>query len=146
MIICIGETQSQRAAGRTLQVCRDQIAGSVPAGMTAVEVVVAHEPLWAIGSGHTSTASEIADVHGHIREILMTHFGSDGKAVRILYGGSVKATNALQILALPDVDGALIGGASLKEIDFDAIIRTVAANATWAGSIGQQERAAGRSP
>ena len=76
----------------------------------------------------------------------MTHFGSEGKAIRILYGGSVKATNALQILALPDVDGALIGGASLKAIDFDAIIRTVAANATWAGSIGQQERAAGRSP
>ena len=145
-IICIGETQSQRAAGRTLQVCRDQIAGSLPIGMTAAEVVIAHEPLWAIGTGHMPTAGEIADVHGHIRGTLVTRFGSEGKAIRILYGGSVKATNALQILALPDVDGALIGGASLKAIDFDAIIRTVAANATWAGSTGQQERAAGRSP
>ena len=139
-IICIGETQSQRAAGQTLQVCRDQIAGSVPTGMTAADLVIAHEPLWAIGSGHMPTSAEIADVHGHIRGTLVTHFGFEGKAVRILYGGSVKATNALQILALPDVDGALIGGASLKAIDFAAIIRTVAANATRVGSTGRQER------
>ena len=145
-IICIGETQSQRAAGRTLQVCRDQIAGSVPIGTTAAEMAIAHEPLWAIGTGRTPTAAEIADVHGHIRETLVTHFGSEGKAIRILYGGSVKATNALLVLAIPDVDGALIGGASLKAIDFDAIIRTVAANANRVVSSGQQERAAGTSP
>jgi len=129
-IICIGETQSQRAAGRTLQVCRDQIAGSLPIGMTPAEVIIAHEPLWAIGTGHTPTATEIADVHGHIRMTLVTRFGSEERAIRILYGGSVTATNALRVLAIPDVDGALIGGASLKAIDFDAIIRTVAANAT----------------
>jgi triosephosphate isomerase len=127
-----------------LQGCRDQIAGSVPIGMTAAEVVIAHEPLWAIGTGHTPTAAEIADVHGHIRETLVTHFGSEAKAVRILYGGSVKSTNALQILALPDVDGALIGGASLQAIDFDAIIRTVAANA--ARATGQQKLAVSTSP
>jgi triosephosphate isomerase (TIM) len=85
-------------------------------------------------------------VHGHIRGTLLTRFGLEGKAFRILYGGSVKATNALQILALPDVNGALIGGASLKAIYFDAIIRTVAANATRVESTGQQQRAAGRSP
>ena len=145
-IICIGETQSQRAAGGTLQVCRDQIAGSVPTSMTAADVVIAHEPLWAIGTGRTPTATEIADVHGDIRRTLVTHFGPEGKAVRILYGGSVKATNALQILAIPDVNGALIGGASLKAIDFDAIIRTVAANAARNGSTGQQKRAAGTGP
>lgn len=129
-IVCIGETQSQRAAGRTLLICRDQIAGSLPIGITAAEVVIAHEPLWAIGTGYTPTTAEIAEVHGHIRETLVTRFGAEGKSVRILYGGSVTATNALQILALPDVDGALIGGASLRATDFDAIIRTVATNAS----------------
>nr|WP_294552260.1 triose-phosphate isomerase [uncultured Rhodopila sp.] len=126
-IICIGETQSQRGDGQTLQVCRDQITGSVPERMTAAETAIAHEPLWAIGTGHTPTAGEIADVHGHIRGILVERFGSEGKAMRILYGGSVKASNALQILAIPDVNGALIGGASLKSADFDAIIRIFAA-------------------
>lgn len=144
-IICIGETKSQRAAGRTLQVCRDQIAGSVPEGMTTAEAVIAHEPLWAIGTGDIPTATEIGDVHGHIREILVRHFGFAGKAIRILYGGSVKATNALQILAIPDVDGALIGGASLKAIDFDAIIRTIAANASRVGSPPQKQLVAGSS-
>jgi len=132
-IICIGETHSQRADGQTLSVCRDQITGSVPERMTAAETAIAHEPLWAIGTGHTPTAGEIADVHGHIRRILVERFGSEGKAMRILYGGSVKAGNALQILAIPDVNGALIGGASLKAGDFDAIIRTVAAELTRAG-------------
>jgi len=123
-----------------LQVCRDQIAGSLPIGMTAAEVVIAHEPLWAIGTGHTPTVAEITDVHGHIRMTLVTRFGSEGRSIRILYGGSVTATNALRVLALPDVDGALIGGASLKAIDFDVIIRTIAANATRVGSTGRQER------
>ena len=131
-IICIGETQSQRADGQTLQVCRNQITGSIPERMTAAETVIAHEPLWAIGTGHTPAAAEIADVHGHIRNILVERFGSEGTAVRILYGGSVKASAALQILAIPDVNGALIGGASLKAGDFDAIIRTVAAELTRA--------------
>jgi triosephosphate isomerase len=145
-IICFGETQAQRAAGRTLQVCRDQIVGSMPPSLTAAQAVIAHEPLWAIGTGHIPTAAEIADVHGHIRGILVTHFGSEGRAMRILYGGSVKAANALQILAIADVDGALIGGASLKAIDFDAIIRTVAANADQERPTGQQQRAAGPGP
>lgn len=145
-IICIGETQSQRAAGRTLEVCSDQIAGSLPIGITGTEAVIAHEPLWAIGTGQTPTAAEIADVHGHIRKTLVTHCGSEGTAICILYGGSVTATTALQILALPDVDGALIGGASLKAIDFDAIVRTFATHATHVGSTGQPEWAAGKRP
>jgi triosephosphate isomerase len=124
-IICIGESHSQRAAGETLTVCRDQIIGSIPERMTATETAIAHEPLWAIGTGHMPTAEEIAEVHGHIRNILVERFGSEGKAMRILYGGSVKPNNARQILALPNVDGALIGGASLKAVDFNAIIRTV---------------------
>ncbi len=121
-IICIGETASQRAAGQTLAVINDQIAASVPAGMNPATTAIAHEPLWAIGTGHTPTLQEISDVHGHIREYLVAHFGAAGSSVRILYGGSVKPDNACDILALPNVDGALVGGASLKARPFIAII------------------------
>jgi triosephosphate isomerase len=124
-IICIGETAVQRAAGRTHAVCDDQIAGSVPTGMTAATTAIAHEPLWAIGTGHPPTSQEIADVQGHIRDRLVAHFGAEGKAVRILYGGSVKPANAAAILALPNVDGALVGGASLHAEAFNAIIGAV---------------------
>jgi triosephosphate isomerase len=126
-IICIGETKSQRVAGKTLSVCGDQIAGSVPQGMTSSEIAIGYEPLWAIGSGHMPTAEEITKVHAHIRESLAARLGADGKKVRILYGGSVKPSNARAILALPEVGGALVGGASLKAADFEAIIRAVPA-------------------
>lgn len=128
-IICIGETKSQRLAGNALSVCGDQIAGSVPEGMTSSDTAVAYEPLWAIGSGHMPTSEEIIEVHAHIRESLAARLGTEGKKVRILYGGSVKPSNARTILALPEVGGVLAGGASLKAADFEAILRAV--SATW---------------
>jgi triosephosphate isomerase len=128
-IICIGETQAQRKAGETFSVCDDQIAQSLPDGMNLAATAIAHEPLWAIGSGRVPSSQEIVDVHEHIRKCLVARFGADGKSVRILYGGSVKPDNAREILALPEVDGALIGGASLKAADFDAIVRSVGPHA-----------------
>jgi triosephosphate isomerase (TIM) len=124
-IICIGETGAQRLGGEALSVCSDQIAGSVPEGMTATDVAIGYEPLWAIGSGHMPTSEEIAEMHAHIRQRLTVRLGAAGKEVRILYGGSVKPSNARDILALPEVGGALVGGASLKAADFEAIIRAV---------------------
>jgi triosephosphate isomerase len=124
-IICIGETQSQRLNGKALAVCGDQIAGSVPDGMTASAMVIGYEPLWAIGSGHMPTSEEIKEMHAHIRQCLVARLGRQGNEVRILYGGSVKPSNAHDILALPEVGGALVGGASLKAGDFEAIFRAV---------------------
>jgi triosephosphate isomerase len=128
-IICIGETKSQRLDGKALSVCGDQIAGSVPDGMTASAVTIGYEPLWAIGSGHMPTSEEIAEMHAHIRQCLAVRLDTEGKEVRILYGGSVKPSNARNILALPEGGGALVGGASLKAADFEAIFRAVSAKA-----------------
>ena len=128
-IICIGETKSQRLDGKALSVCGDQIAGSVPDDMTASAVTIGYEPLWAIGSGHMPTSEEIAEMHAHIRQCLAVRLGTEGKEVRILYGGSVKPSNARDILALPEVGGALVGSASLKATDFEGIFRAVSANA-----------------
>ena len=128
-IICIGETKSQRLDGKALSVCGDQIAGSVPDGMTGSAVTIGYEPLWAIGSGHMPTSEEIAEMHAHIRQCLVARLGPNGKDLRILYGGSVKPSNARDILALPEVGGALVGGASLKAADFEAIFRAVSAKA-----------------
>jgi triosephosphate isomerase (TIM) len=125
VIICIGETQSQRTDGNALSVCSDQIAGSIPEGLLSRGTAVAYEPRWAIGSGHVPTSEQIVQMHAHIRQCLDAHFGADGKAVRILYGGSVKPSNAHEILALPQVGGALIGGASLKATEFLKIINAV---------------------
>jgi triosephosphate isomerase len=124
-IISIGETQAQRLAGNAFSVCGDQIAGSVPEEMTASNTAVGYEPLWAIGSGHMPTPEEIIEMHAHIRECLVVRLGAEGQKVRILYGGSVKPANARAILALPEVGGVLVGGASLKAADFDAIFRAV---------------------
>ncbi len=124
-IICIGETNSQRLAGKALSVCGEQIAGSVPEGMTSSGTAIGYEPLWAIGSDHMPTSEEIIEVHAHIRKSLAARLGSEGKKVRILYGGSVKPSNARTILALPEVGGVLVGGASLKAADFNAIIGAV---------------------
>ncbi|WP_234730408.1 triose-phosphate isomerase [Acidocella facilis] len=122
-IICIGETKSQRADGEAQNVCGRQIAGSVPKGMTASTMAIGYEPLWAIGTGKVPSLEEIAEMHSYIRQCLTAQLGASGQTVRILYGGSVKPSNAREILALPDVGGALVGGASLKAKDFEAVIR-----------------------
>jgi triosephosphate isomerase len=120
-IICIGETKDEREAGDTLQVLSRQIAGSVPSGATAENTIIAYEPVWAIGTGLTPTSEDIAEAHAHIRAELASRAGADASRMRILYGGSVKPDNAPQILMIANVDGALVGGASLKAEDFLAI-------------------------
>ena len=124
-IICIGETEDQRCAGDAHDVCRHQIEGSVPVSATSANTVVAYEPVWAIGTGRTPTAAEIAQMHAHIRQLLVGLLGADARELRILYGGSVKPDNAREILHLPEVNGALVGGASIKSDDFLRIIRAV---------------------
>lgn len=119
-IICIGETEAERAAGHALSVCSRQLAGSIPSSATAENTVIAYEPVWAIGTGKTATAGDVADVHSHIRAELSRKI-SDADKVRILYGGSVKPANAAELMSVPNVDGALVGGASLKADDFWAI-------------------------
>jgi triosephosphate isomerase len=121
-IVCIGETLAEREAGRTLDVVGTQLAGSVPDAATGATTVVAYEPVWAIGTGKVATPAEIAEVHAFIRAELVRRFGAEGNAFRLLYGGSVKAANAAEIFAVPDVDGALVGGASLKAADFSPIV------------------------
>lgn len=117
-IVCVGETRAEREAGRTLDVVGAQIAGSLPAGATAETLVVAYEPVWAIGTGLTPTAADVAEVHAFLRARLVAALGAAGEGVRILYGGSVKPSNAAELMAVADVDGALVGGASLKASDF----------------------------
>jgi len=124
-VVCIGETDTQRRQGKALTVCAGQISGSVPEGMTAAEFAIGYEPLWAIGTAKTPTLEEISLMHAHIRACLTTRLGAEGGQVRILYGGSVKPGNAREILALPDVGGVLVGGASLKAVDFTAIFMAV---------------------
>ena len=121
-IVCVGETLETREAGRTIDVVSGQIAGSVPDGATAANLVVAYEPVWAIGTGKVPTLDEIAEVHDDIRARLVARFGEDANGVRILYGGSVKPSNAAEIFGVSNVDGALVGGASLKAGDFGGII------------------------
>lgn len=121
-IICVGETEAERDAGKTLDVVSNQIGGSVPEGATAANTVIAYEPVWAIGTGRTPTTEEVAEVHAAIRRQLVERFGAEGEGMRILYGGSVKPSNAAELLAVQDVDGALVGGASLKAQDFLGII------------------------
>lgn len=120
-IVCIGETAGQRRAGLTLDVVARQVSRSVPEASTAADTIVAYEPVWAIGTGLTPTVEEVAEVHAFIRTILIDRFGTQGREMRILYGGSVKPSNAAELLAVPNVNGALVGGASLKAADFLAI-------------------------
>jgi len=120
-IVCIGETREQRDAGKTLDICGAQLKGSVPEGATAGNLVVAYEPVWAIGTGLTPTAEDVAQVHRFIREALTSRFKGEGAAIRILYGGSVKPSNAAELMGVANVNGALVGGASLKAADFLAI-------------------------
>jgi len=120
-VVCIGETRAEREAGKTLDVLRTQLAGSLPDGTTGANVVVAYEPVWAIGTGLTPTPDDVAEVHTFIRSRLADRFGREAEAVRILYGGSVKPSNARELMAVANVDGALVGGASLKAEEFLAI-------------------------
>jgi triosephosphate isomerase len=124
-IICVGETEAQRDAGKTLDVIGAQLAGSVPDGVTATDTVIAYEPVWAIGTGRTPTLEQIAEVHDFMRERLSDRFGAEGEAMTLLYGGSVKPSNAAEIFATSNVDGALVGGASLKAVDFAGIVKAL---------------------
>jgi triosephosphate isomerase len=126
-IVCIGETEAERDSGKTLAVIGSQIDGSIPMGATAASLVVAYEPVWAIGTGRTPTLAEIAEVHSFLRGRLRGLIGTEADGVRILYGGSVKPSNAADIFAVPHVDGALVGGASLKASDFGAIVAALSA-------------------
>lgn len=121
-IVCVGETLDQREAGEALAVVGAQVAGSVPEGATAANTVVAYEPVWAIGTGKVPTLEEIAEVHDDIRARLKARFGAEADGIRLLYGGSVKPGNAAEIFGTSNVDGALVGGASLKAADFGGII------------------------
>jgi len=120
-IVCIGETQAHRDGGQTLDICSGQLKGSLPDGATSANLVVAYEPVWAIGTGLTPTTADVEQVHRFIREALTDRFKSEGALIRILYGGSVKPSNAAELMAVGNVNGALIGGASLKAVDFLAI-------------------------
>jgi triosephosphate isomerase len=120
-IVCVGETQGERDAGHTLDVIGGQLIGSLPDAGTGANLVVAYEPVWAIGTGRTPTAQDVEEVHRFIRSQLVERYGDAGAAVRILYGGSVKPSNAKELMAVPEVNGALVGGASLKAADFLAI-------------------------
>jgi triosephosphate isomerase len=122
-IVCIGETQQQRDAGQTIDVCRGQLNGSLPDGARAENLVVAYEPVWAIGTGLTPTVGDVEQIHAFIRELLIARFKGEGARIRILYGGSVKPSNAKELMAVANVNGALVGGASLKAGDFLAIAR-----------------------
>lgn len=120
-IVCIGETREQRDAGQALDVCGAQLKGSLPDGATSGNLVVAYEPVWAIGTGLTATAADVEQVHQFIRDTLTSRFNGEGTKIRILYGGSVKPSNAAELMAVANVNGALVGGASLKAADFLAI-------------------------
>ncbi|UFN50810.1 triose-phosphate isomerase [Roseomonas sp. OT10] len=126
-IVCVGESEAQREAGEAEAVVAAQLAGSLPEGFAAAKGVVAYEPVWAIGTGKTPTEGDIAAMHARMRAELAGRLGAGGQATRLLYGGSVKPSNAAGILALANVDGALVGGASLKAEDFLGIARAVAA-------------------
>ena len=120
-IVCIGETQQQRDAGQALEICRGQLDGSLPDQARADNLVVAYEPVWAIGTGLTPTVGDVQQIHKFIRDFLIARFNGEGERTRILYGGSVKPLNAAELMAVANVNGALVGGASLKAADFLAI-------------------------
>ena len=124
-IVCVGETLEEREAGKALEIVTRQVRGSLPASLAGKAFSVAYEPVWAIGTGLTPTTPQIEEVHVAIRATLVEVFGEHGKAPPILYGGSVKPSNAAEILHAAEVGGALVGGASLKADDFLGIIRAL---------------------
>lgn len=125
-IICVGETEAERKAGQALEVVERQLGASVPDGARAENTVIAYEPVWAIGTGLTPTAADVEEVHTAMRGSLTKRLGAEGAAMRLLYGGSVKPANAAELMAVADVDGALVGGASLKAKDFLGILEAYA--------------------
>jgi len=122
-IVCVGETDAERMGGRAIAVVTAQLEASLAANGGCEDLAIAYEPVWAIGTGKTPSLSDIAEMHDAVKAALQKRFGDAATSVRVLYGGSVKPENATPILAIPNVDGALIGGASLKAADFLAIIR-----------------------
>ena len=132
-IVCVGESEAERQSGEAESIVAGQVFGSVTKHATPETVIVSYEPVWAIGTGRTPSAEEVRRMHSFVRQILCTKLGeARGRDIRILYGGSVNAGNAPELLAVPDVDGALVGGASLKAADFVPIIETAAALAAAA--------------
>ena len=125
-IVCIGETAGERKTGLTLAVVARQLGASLPEKAAAADTVVAYEPVWAIGTGLTASVADVAEVHGHLRRALVERYGQEGRRMRILYGGSVKPDNARELMAVAEVNGALVGGASLKADDFLAIVAACA--------------------
>ncbi len=121
-IVCVGETDAERVAGDTSTVVLGQLLVSLPDSCTSENTVIGYEPVWAIGTGKTPTVEDVADIHTEIRTALTERFGEDGAMFRIIYGGSVKPSNAKELMAALNVDGALVGGASLKATDFNGII------------------------
>lgn len=129
VILCVGESDSEREAGRAVDVVSAQLEASLPReGVSADMLAIAYEPIWAIGTGKVPTSDDIAEMHSALRKRLVAAYGEAGKGVRILYGGSVKPSNADEIFAIPDVGGALVGGASLKAADFIPIVTAAAQN------------------
>ncbi|WP_413154763.1 triose-phosphate isomerase [Bartonella sp. cb54] len=120
-LVCIGETLEERANNKVLDVLSRQLERSLPDGATAQNTIIAYEPVWAIGTGNAATIEDVAEVHEFIRHKMRSRFGDEGSKMRLLYGGSVKASNALELLSVAHVNGALVGGASLKAVDFLAI-------------------------
>jgi triosephosphate isomerase (TIM) len=125
-IVCVGETREDRAAGRTLAVVGRQLEGSIPEGATAENLVIAYEPVWAIGTGLTPTPADVDEVHNFMRNRLSERFAASASGMRLLYGGSVKPSNAKELMAVANVDGALVGGASLDPKEFLAIVSVYA--------------------
>ena len=127
VILCVGESLEAREAGKAVDTVMCQLDGSLPQSLESeAELAIAYEPIWAIGTGKVATSPDIAEMHAAIRTRLLERFGSNGRRIRILYGGSVKASNAAEIFAITDVDGALVGGASLKASDFIPIVAAAA--------------------
>jgi triosephosphate isomerase len=136
MILCVGESSEIREAGRAIETVAAQLDASLPGQLSDPgKLAIAYEPIWAIGTGKVPTAAEIGEMHGALRKRLLAAFGEPGERVRILYGGSVKASNAAEIFAITDVGGALVGGASLKSADFIPIVAAAAAAVEGSGGV-----------
>src|SRR5436190_21789321 len=127
-IVCVGETDAERSAGRHVEIVTAMLAGSLPDDWEEGELVVAYEPVWAIGTGNVATPADVAEMHAAIRASLVQRYGDRGDRLRILYGGSVKADNAAELFAVADVDGALVGGASLTAALFVPIVEAAASS------------------